>query len=386
MKILAILSSLILLLAFVSCKPKTSVSLTEIVVDPSQDFGAYDLAGDVESEFFILPLETTDSCLIGNIENITYANDLYYILDNNSIIYIFNPEGKFVSKLNKIGRASDEYINIRDFAVMGENIWTYDGMTFKLSCFDKNLNKVEDIQTNTVIKTIGRVGKSIYAAGNWFGFNEENFQVIEYDTQDREMKKMMQYPSQNQEYVALGIGRQLAPLADSCLFMQAYCDTLFLLNNGVVTPRYQYRFTERFINNRFTPAEYRKNGEKPELITGIYSIYQTPASVLIQYPEGNEYKLAIYNKKSETSKVYSIQFFNSAMGNLKMMLPYFTENQEIITTYTANGLVNYSDQIFDKNKFKNIADKQKIENVVSGLKEEDNPVVFRYKLKKDSRL
>lgn len=386
MNFLAVLSSFVLAFFLMSCTSPSSSALKEIVIDPSQTLGFYDLAEDVEPEFDIFALETTDSCLVGAICRIIYTNDLYYILDYNSVISIFNPQGKFVSKLDKIGRAPDEYGNIRDFTVVGENIWIYDEMRLKLSCYDKNLDKIEDVKTNTIINKIACVGENIYGAGVWFGFDKENFQIIEYNTLNKEMKKLMPYPqnydpNKSIEVPYIHIINQLAPLADSCLFVQPYCDTLFQLAHGTVIPRYKYRFTERFINKRLTGDESKEEYKK-SMIIGVSAIYQTPASILILYAEP-EYKYAIYNKETGITNVYYIQFVNSYLGNLGTIPKEFTNNREIIAIYSAADPEQSS---FIKDRVKNPGDRQKIENVFAGLTEDSNPVVLKYKLKKNSKL
>lgn len=233
MNFLAALSSFVLAFFLISCTSRSSSALKEVVIDPAQNFGSYDLADDVEPEFDMLPLETTDSCLIGRIDRIVYINDMYYVLSDNIVIHIFNWEGIFVSKLDKVGRVPDEYQKIRDFAVFGDNIWIYDNVTHKLSCFDKKNNKIPDIQTNTVIETIAVAGENIYAAGNWWGYGEENFQIIEYNIPTGKMEKRMPYAATDVKYAKWLYAEQLAPLADSALFTQLSCDTLFSLGNGV---------------------------------------------------------------------------------------------------------------------------------------------------------
>lgn len=378
---------LALVFLIISCKPETSTSLSEIIIDPAQALEVYDLASDVETEFDILPLETTDSCLIGNIVRIEHINGMYYVLDDNSIIYKFNPEGKYLSKLDKKGRGPEQYLSIRDFAVVGDSIWIFDGMSFKLSCFDKNSNKIKDIQTNTIITGIAHAGDYVYGGGNWFGYKDENFQIVRYNLINGEMEKLLPYPKQAYDYVNVGIQYQLAPLENSCLFTQSYCDTIFQLNEKGIAPCYRYRFTKQFTNKRFSNEEFIKERSNPTgLIMGVNSIFQTPASVIIMFVEGNEGKLAIYNKKEKKCRLCSVQFINSDLGNLKTMGPRFTSNGELMTIYPTDSFINYSKELFDKDKIRDIAAKDKIEKVIANLSEEGNPVIFRYKLKKDSKL
>ena len=129
--------------------------------------------------------------------------------------------------------------------------------------------------------------------------------------------------------------------------------------------------------------EMSRNGG---IIMGLEYIHETPSSIIFGYAEGNTPVQAIYNKKNGRCPIYSGQFVNSDLGNLKTMQTYITEGQDIITYYTPDSLLEYLDQIVKMDRFKNKADKEKFQKGIAGLKEDDNPVVFRYKLKKDSRL
>lgn len=382
MRVHVFLSFFVLAFFLISCTSRTSSALKEIVIDPAQNSGSYDLAADVEPEFDMLSLETTDNCLIGRINRIVYINDMYYVLSDNIVIHIFDREGKFISKLDKVGRAPGEYLNIRDFAVLGDNIWIYDNVTHKLACFDKEYNKTEDIQTNTVIETITIAGENLYAAGNWWGYDKENFQIIEYNIPTGKMEKRMPYAAPDAKYAKWLYAEQLASLADSALFTMLSCDTIFSLGNGVLTPRYKYRFTKPYTVDWMTFDEHKENRNAGKII-GIYGIYQTPASVVIPYHD-EEGLWAVYDKETETTKMYSFWAVNSVLGNLKT--PFTLYGKDLITFYTATMLMDYPEEFFDEDKIKNPADRRKIESVIAGLKEDSNPVVFRYRLKKDSRL
>ena len=69
------------LIAFISCSREKVSTLVEIHIDPSQEKSAYDIANDIESEWDIIALETTDSYLITAINKLYYQNGIYYLLD-----------------------------------------------------------------------------------------------------------------------------------------------------------------------------------------------------------------------------------------------------------------------------------------------------------------
>lgn len=77
---------------------------------------------DIFSKIEIVPLETNNSSLIVNVDKIIYSNDTIYLLDQKqSQLFIFNGSGKFLWKLDKLGRGPGEYLNIEDFVINPQN-------------------------------------------------------------------------------------------------------------------------------------------------------------------------------------------------------------------------------------------------------------------------
>ena len=73
--------------------------------------------------FRIVPLETSDESLVGEITKIKKYNHFYYVLSAQTL-FCFDADGKFVSKLEKQGEGPEEYIRIEDF-----DVYTIDGRT-----------------------------------------------------------------------------------------------------------------------------------------------------------------------------------------------------------------------------------------------------------------
>ena len=66
----------------------------------------------------IVPLETTPECLISPIDKLEIADDKLYLLDNEQdFIFIFSRQGKFINKIDDIGRGPEEYYELSDFHI-----------------------------------------------------------------------------------------------------------------------------------------------------------------------------------------------------------------------------------------------------------------------------
>lgn len=113
-----LIKTIFICLFAIACQNNTS-SKDSIYIAPNNSIPQF---SDVFSKVEIIPLETSDSCLIANINKIIYYNDTIYLLDQKqSQLFIFNGLGKFLWKLDKLGRAPGEYLNIEDFVINPQN-------------------------------------------------------------------------------------------------------------------------------------------------------------------------------------------------------------------------------------------------------------------------
>ena len=90
----------------------------------------------------LIPLETTKESLIGEINRIIYRNNKYYIRTTvgrqNGKILVFDKKGNYSWKLDYLGQGPEEYLSLNDFALSDDNnivisspvkLQVYDGST-----------------------------------------------------------------------------------------------------------------------------------------------------------------------------------------------------------------------------------------------------------------
>ena len=98
-------------LLFLSCNEKEH---TEAIKIDSQVEDI--MLSEIVDSITVIPLETTDECLIGYINEIRYYNGHYHIYDHkNKSIFTFDEKGKFFKKFHKHGYAQGEYLTISGF-------------------------------------------------------------------------------------------------------------------------------------------------------------------------------------------------------------------------------------------------------------------------------
>lgn len=77
------------------------------------DMGQIYIDNVISSEYKIIPLETMEDCVIGNIDDILKDDSLLFVVDTwSERICVFNLNGKFLRNIGKKGHAADEYVSM----------------------------------------------------------------------------------------------------------------------------------------------------------------------------------------------------------------------------------------------------------------------------------
>ncbi|MDR1115438.1 MAG: 6-bladed beta-propeller [Tannerella sp.] len=73
---------------------------------------------DMIDTIMYIPLQTNDKSIIGKISRIFFQQNKYYIFDaQQKKVVVFDETGKYISQLNKNGKGPCEYVDVRDIFV-----------------------------------------------------------------------------------------------------------------------------------------------------------------------------------------------------------------------------------------------------------------------------
>ena len=109
--------SVICFIAFIGCKKHSSNN--SITCIDGVNIHETDSLSSIFKNFEIIRLETIDESLIGQrINKIRKKNHTYFISYDNKTLVIFNRQGEFLRKIQKIGPGPGEYTSLVDFDVL----------------------------------------------------------------------------------------------------------------------------------------------------------------------------------------------------------------------------------------------------------------------------
>ena len=95
---------------FGGCESKTVHSGKVIQVNPN-DAEEFVNLSEIADSIKLIKLDTADSIIIGRISRIFIKEKYIYVSDmQQRILFVFNKEGRFVSKLDKQGQGPGEYV------------------------------------------------------------------------------------------------------------------------------------------------------------------------------------------------------------------------------------------------------------------------------------
>ncbi|MGV8829619.1 MAG: 6-bladed beta-propeller [Breznakibacter sp.] len=118
---------------------------------------------EIISRIDTIQLDKNDSCLISNVNDIKVVGEFIFMLDQRQkTIFKFDKTGKFLSKLNRIGRGSDEYISLSSMAIDKENkqMIILDCTLRNIIVYDYDFNEIgrRKYDNNIIVRAVAPVG------------------------------------------------------------------------------------------------------------------------------------------------------------------------------------------------------------------------------------
>lgn len=163
------------LILFCSCSEKklevVSIDLKNCVA-PAEMF---------EPDFEIIPLETTEESLIGEIGKVILHDSCFFVEDNTQkAILIFDWKGKYINKISRLGRGPGEYVNILDFDVYDGFVYVFSGSGYVLR-YDASGKFIDQMEVDDAYCSMLVAGRdSILLFANNVSNSNFNYRLLDW--------------------------------------------------------------------------------------------------------------------------------------------------------------------------------------------------------------
>ena len=389
------------ILVFFSCTEKKDLP-------EKRDFISIDFESSLVSELkfsqFVdtiefIPLETTNENLIGEVNRIIYDDEKYYIRATrgmlNSNLFVFDKTGKYLWGLNKRGYGPGEYNDFKDFLLTKDriNVVSY----FKFISYDKKGSFKEEYKLEQHVKEFLNIDDTTFLAfAKRTRVNNLMFFYIMNDEGKVENRFFKRKESEARANDYRTNWRGIVSWGDSYYMNYPYTDTIFKVRQEEVSPYYYVDY-----GNKKIPSDLFKPSDEPKIIEKKFSsltdyFYINSFGLADHYVYvGSTNKvfqnfLTLYSRK--TGRTFSSHRLVDDMylkGNIlpltAKVIPHNSDNGDILWEVEPNYLIDgYRKYMSNLSEPRRAEFKEKYPDLVricTSLKEDDNPVLLRIKVK-----
>ncbi len=338
-------------------------------------------------EYKIIPLETTNNSLIGDIRKICYSDNKFFILQSamGAIhkVLIFNEDGDFINAINSQGRGPKEYLHISDFDVHPTKQYIsvvdpgnkemlnyrYDGEFIesrKFSHWLKTICYISCKDNSIRLITDTRSSKSNTGTDYDMIILNEKFEV-----------EQNHFPFK--EPVSIGMGNTLFyyKLEDKIGYYRRQTDLVYEIDCYGIYPKYRLNFPKEVLPEE-SNLDFMKNKISSAEVTYFINYFETSFSVVFSFTVDKKNYLGITGKDSWRDIVISNPDDPSCDCGRLIDIKGVCDNWFVLIANNAN--VNFILQAIDpeQKKCMNPENFQFIEN----LNFNSNPVLilFRFEI------
>ncbi len=383
-----------LLFLFVNCKKEKNTSLTvtvnkdvpevknnNISIKFSQAKSKIKLSDIVIKESFeVIPLETKENSLIGNIDKVVFTDDYIFVFDwlSSRAIFQFDTSGNFIRKIGKQGQGPGEYLMIYDFDVYNNKLIVLD-MGYKLIYYTLEGEYVNQTELKDFV-----TGKLISLNKDLLAFNTTGSEPYELTIATPKGEVKNQYLPKLKLRKPLGIN-SLYKTANRTYFKTTYNDTVYkILESGNMISDYYIDYGNKAL--KIKEFEGLANADQ-KLKKNLYkycntvSLFDNNNFRYLTFTYNNELWINIHNNRTNTNILtkkeniendITLEKSSYIIGTKNNKFVFLVQPQDLLLELSHNKDNTYSNEYVNRIK-KIIKEKE--------ITEEDNPILVLYTFK-----
>lgn len=328
----------------------------------------------IDSFSIIIPELTTES-EIGRIRKVMITDEYVLIWNkmgfSESNVLIFDIDGNYISKIEKIGKGPKEYVNASfvDFDEFSKSVRIIDSGSKRILEYGLNGEFINYIMLTDWIKTLAIYQfedvNYLVTDTRKSNLNEmEDYQIKIYNQDGETVKKYFPYST----IVSTSIGNDLTfwKNRDGLSYYKKHSDSVLNFRGPRMALKYQLIFPKPLLSD-FQVDEFMSGKLKAQDFTYNINYSENDDYIAITYLSNRKIYFNLYNKKNGyLSKFNSNDNFSNILG---------AKNDKFITIVEIYSN-EYEILKLNLNKCKNCTNK-----LFSSFQVNSNPMILTYKLK-----
>ena len=334
-------------------------------------------------DYKIITLETSSKCLIKNITRLVPYNNRLYIFDKDlNTVFIFSDTGKYITKIHKIGKGPQEYLQLTDFTIDKENselILSAD-RPYKFLYYNLDGEYIDEKRQKTFFMNISNTKDKLVFYNKFIKKGTQNFKIW---MQNKNKKKVDKYiPFDDPRNLGVGTGYSSLIKSMDIYLTEPFNDTVYKITNEGAFPAYYIDFGKNKIPGNY----FKKNkGKSKEEIINEF-IDQNNGFFLSNFRQTKKY---IFFRASNTFFIYDkltkeTKTFYGIMDDITgLNVSYFAHDgndNKFLTILPADYFIDFVHKTNPEYR-SHYKDFNKIYEIAKKLDFMDNPVLVFYTLK-----
>lgn len=394
------------------------------VIDVFNSIGNYQrvYCSELFSSIELIPLETTDDCLIGGLNlNILLNDSVIIIRDiianlsmiNREHLYAFDRTGKFMNEIGRRGQGPGDYISLLDIFFNTERPTMYVTDNSKILEYDFSGRFIHSVQRprpdDISLYQISYVREDLFVGQAYYD-GKNRFKYCLFNHKGDTIKT---FPShiffdKDGSWVVTNHGGLYPVRVDNRIYLKDYInDTLYVFEKLDLQPAYVFSFGKYSISKESLAVrnlQSAKNEAKINKLLGMpnYFFYNVRIPEIVSRPkskpehshidnsllptDGDIYGLynIAQNKNIllDTDDYFQKGIINDMNGGLPFIPKYYAGNNVIVDVWNVTDMQEMlTEDYFAKQTIKDPQAYRKLKELLKNLKDDDNPVIVVAKLK-----
>lgn len=330
----------------------------------------------------IIPLETTDDCLIREINRILLPEDKLVIFDDKGdCVYLFDKNGKFIKKIGERGEGPQEYNQISDITIFPtmKCIAILCDRPYKIMFFDFSGIFLNEVSFEKYYSDIAIHDETLICRV------EKNDGTTQLDTytypmvlQDSYILPSMfsySYGKSSDNIYSFSKGNRMTS-GHAVNLTLPYTPVVYTYENNEIRPKYRIDFADKWItedvfDRRFSPTDFLSYCREKRLKYTLENVLETSRFLLMN----TDSSLLIYDKTENVLKQYSFLINSITQMGSADILPIPYKN-----SFAQTEMASLFCSIMENNIKQGKSMSNELMNLYSQVSPEDNPIVIIYEI------
>ena len=353
-----------------------------VVVDVDMKSDENTLPLDSLFEFVsAVKLETTNDNLLGDVWDILFLDDKIIVedMEYTKSLTVYDQVGNYLHKIGMLGQAPNEYAFLDYVSADSNGIRLTDIGGQKIMQFDLNGNMLQSVKMPFFAERCELLSDNMLVSQSDGGIVADGIackpRIVVSDLQGN--VSFSAFPTDHHENYHLSIVHPMRKFKNDLFFIPPYNDTIYQITKEGIYPHYILDIKRQGDINQDDKINTKQFVEKLKTLSAYFEgdFVELKDYTLFGIREPNMWPRFVVYAKNRKCSYYCDGNYKDARLRFSLNKRFYCKDNLFVTFASATDVLSFKKELY------RLCPKDEIDALLSGLTEDDNPVLFFYKIK-----